>query len=229
MQSMTDYILYGCGGFALEIIEYLKNHSLHLASINKYLEISDIIDASGGRYEEACNALGYRPKFHHDISSLENTDRKRMIICLGDPIVRQKQYQKLKNAGYQFGTLVHSSALIASTAKIGEGTIICPFVFVGPFARIGPNCAINVRATIGHDVTLGTSTVISPHADLNGASSCGDAVFVGAGSLLDPGKSVGSFSKIASGAVVKQTFADGFLLAGNPAKGRKLLKVPEQL
>ena len=122
---------------------------------------------------------------------------------------------------------MHPTAWVASNAKIEEGSIICPFSFIGPNAHISPNCVVNVRATIGHDVKLGASTVICPHADLNGASVCGEVSFVGAGSIFDPSTSIGRYSQVTSGSVVKQKFGDGFLVTGSPAKGRQMFKLPE--
>ena len=67
--------------------------------------------------------------------------------------------------------------------------------------------------------------MLSPHCDMNGASKCGQVSFVGAGAILDPSAEIGDYSKVASGSVVKQKFGDGFLLSGNPAKGRQMFKV----
>ena len=223
---MEKYVLYGCGGFATEIIEYLQDRSYQLESCGEALEISDIIDSSRGRYAEVCATLGYSPQLHRAASTLEAAEEKMLLICLGDPMVRHQKYQQCKQAGLKMGTLVHETAWVASNAQIEEGSIVCPFAFIGPNAHVKPNCVVNVRATIGHDVKLGTSTVVSPHADLNGGSSCGEVSFVGAGSILDPMTSIGHYSKIASGSVVKQQFGDGFLVTGSPAKGRQMFKLP---
>ena len=108
---------------------------------------------------------------------------------------------------------------------INNGVIVCPYVFIGANSVIEANSVLNVRATIGHDVKIGKSSVISPHANLNGKSKCGDASFIGAGAVIDPGCSIGDYSKVSSGSIVKGNFGDGFLLSGNPAKGRKMFKV----
>ena len=222
---MEKYILYGCGGFATEIVEYLQDRSIQLQACGSNLEVSDIIDASRGRYDEVCLALGYAPKLHSTVSTLEAAEDKMVLICLGDPTARHQKYQQFKKYGQKMGTLVHNTAWVASNAQIEEGSIICPFVFIGPNAQVSANCVVNVHGTVGHDVRLGMSTVVSPHADLNGGSGSGEVSFIGAGAIFNPGTSIGSYSKVAAGAVVSRSFGDGFLLTGNPANGRQMFKV----
>jgi len=224
---VEQYVLYACGGFATELAEYLKETGDALRAQNSGIEVSDIVDAERGRYDEVCAILGQQPKLHGGLESLADTGHKRVLVCIGDPAVRERVYQKCEAAGLKFGTLVHPTAWVAPSARIGAGVIICPFAFVGPHADIGANCVVNVRATIAHDVRLGRSVVVSPHADLNGGSACGAVSLVGAGAIVDPGRKVGRFAKIASGSVVKQDMGDGFLATGNPAKGRQMFKVPE--
>ncbi len=138
---------------------------------------------------------------------MKDLEDKLILICIGDAVVRHEHYIALKEMGSKFGRIIHPTAWVASTAKIDEGTIVCPFAFVSAHANVAENCLLNVRATIAHDVNLARSVVISPHVEINGGSSCGEAVFVGAGTVADPMASLGVYSKVASASVVK-TSAD---------------------
>ncbi|MEE3328736.1 MAG: hypothetical protein VX252_15460 [Myxococcota bacterium] len=222
---MIDYILIGCGGFALEVAEYIKNTDSQHAGLDQKAIVSDVVSHPHSRFDELCSILGYRPIFHETPQTVAAKPTKRALICLGSPEDRHRNFTQLKKLGFSFGKLVHQTAWIAGSAQICEGTIICPFAFVAAKAEIEANCVVNVRASIGHDVALGMSSVVSPHVDLNGASQCGRVSFIGAGAILDPKSSIGDYTKVASGAVVKGKFGDGFLLAGNPAKGRPMFKI----
>lgn len=222
---MTQYILIGCGAFALEVAEYLKDRGLQVSSNEHNAVISDVVSTSRTRFSDLCSVLGYVPKFLEMPDAVQNLSDKKALICLGSPEDRHKNFVNLKRLNFTFGTLVHKTAWVAKSARIDEGAIICPFAFIGAMAWVEANSVVNTRATVGHDVRVGVSTVLSPHCDMNGASKCGRVSFVGAGAILDPGVAIGDYTKVSSGAVVKQKFGDGFLLAGSPAKGRRMFKV----
>ncbi len=221
--NTSKFILIGSGDFATEITEYITEKNKE--SSNKELIISDIVSKTEHRLNEICNILGYEPTYHNSLSTIERKDKKNVLICLGSAERRHECYQELKKNKFTIGSFTHKTAWLANSSKINEGVIVCPYVFIGANTIIGANTVLNVRATIGHDVKIGESSVISPHANLNGKSKCGDASFIGAGTLIDPGCSIGDFTKVSSGSIVKGNFGDGFLLSGNPAKGRKMFKV----
>lgn len=223
--NMSEYILLGCGGFALEIAEYLNDRDLQLGALEQSVVVSDVISTSYSRFDELCSILNYSPKLHERPEAVEKKSEKKALICLGSPEDRHRNFVELKRLGFTFGTLVHETAWVAKSARIDEGAIVCPFAFIGAMAKVEANSVVNTRATVGHDVTVGVSAVLSPHCDLNGASICGRVSMIGAGVILDPKAAIGDYTKVASGAVVKQKFGDGFLLMGNPAKGRQMFRV----
>ena len=222
---MSEYILIGSGGFALEVAEYLKDRDLQLSALDRSAVVSDVVSTTYSRLDDLCSILGYAPKFHRTPDTVKTRSEKKVLICLGSPEDRHRNFIELKRLEFTFGTLVHKSAWVAKSARIDEGAIICPFAFIGVMAWVGANSVINTRATVGHDVSVGMSAVLSPHCNMNGASKCGRVSFFGAGAVLDPSAAIGDYTKVASGAVVKRKFGDGFLLAGNPAKGRQMSKV----
>ena len=223
--NMNEYILIGCGGFALEVAEYLNDRNLRSGASELSVVVSDVVSNSHSRLEDLHSILGYLPEIHKAPETIQKKFEKKVLICFGSPEARHRNFVELKRLGFVFGKLVHETAWVAKSAKIDEGVIVCPFAFIGAMASVAANSVINTRATIGHDVRVGMSAVLSPHCDLNGASSCGRVSFVGAGAILDPSAAIGDYTKVSSGAVVKQKFGDGFLLAGSPAKGRQMYRV----
>ena len=215
---MHRIVLFGCGGIALEVAEYL-------AERRGEFEVCDIVADQMNRFSEIAAVLRQQPRCHSSIDSLENFATKEFLICFGDPVDRHKKFKTLLAKGARFGRIIHPTAWVASSASVGEGSVIGPYAYIGPHAVVGDNCLLNVRSTVGHDVVLGTSVVLSPHVDMNGASRCGGVTLLGAGVIVDPRVAIGSCSKVASGSVVKRSFDDGFLLVGNPANGRRMFEI----
>ena len=61
-----------------------------------------------------------------------------------------------------------SNVSIASTAKIGEGTVIQPNTFVGNFVTIGKNCLIHSNVTIYDHTVIGDNVIIHAGTVLGG-------------------------------------------------------------
>jgi UDP-3-O-[3-hydroxymyristoyl] glucosamine N-acyltransferase len=102
-----------------------------------------------------------------------------------------------------------ATALISSTASIGEGTYIAPNAFVGAHVKVGKNCRIHPQVTlldhciVGDNVTIQSGTVIGSDAFYFNTKknreiwykkmeSCGrviieDHVEIGAGCTIDRG------------------------------------------
>jgi sugar O-acyltransferase (sialic acid O-acetyltransferase NeuD family) len=227
----VDLILIGSGAFAIEVATYISDINSVILTADSPTEsmeiiVTDVVSSDHARRDDVDHILETNPRYHDEISSVEILRHKYIINCIGDPAARSRIYRELAPRGVKYWTLVHPTAYVAPTAKVGAGCIICPLVFVGPYAQIGDNVAINVGSTVGHDVIVGRSAVLSPGSRLNGHATCGIAAFLGAGATLLPKTGLGDFSKLSAGSVLTKRVGDGFLMHGNPASGRQMIRVP---
>lgn len=149
-----------------------------------------------------------------------------VLIAAGDPLLRRELRLLVAAAGGTLVPLVHPGAYVGAGARIGDGAIIAPGAFVGAFATVAANVVVNALVSVGHDSIVSADSVLSPHVALSGSVRIGDGVLVGTHSALLPGVEVGSWSRIAAGAVVTRDCPPGSLLTGNPAKGRVMFADP---
>lgn len=218
---MTDrLVLYGGGDLAVEVAAYVGDLRRDGAAV-----VSDVVSNTPPRIDALEALLGVRPVWHAELNMVEDIGSKRVLICIGDAAARHRVLRQIDAAGAALATLIHPTAYVARTAAVGEGSIVAPFAFVGPFARLGRNCLVNVQCVIGHDVELGDSTVLSPGSDINGHGRTGIAAFLGAGAIVHPRVSLGAYSKLSAGSVLSQNTGAGFLMHGNPARGRQMVKI----
>ena len=224
-KSELDIVLVGCGGFAVEVADYIIESGIsgfpQIDVKPKYILSDDF-----KRYKDICKIFGSNPKCISDISEIENIETLKFVIGLGDPLKRFNIAQEIKSAGGSLTSVIHRSAHISKSVQIGKGSIVAPFCVLSPFSKLGINCVLNTKSTIGHDSQIGNHVVISPHSVINGGVMCGDVTLVSAGCVVDPGTQIGKYCKLASGAILKQNIPDGSLVVGNPAKGRQMFKVP---
>lgn len=203
-------ILVGCGAFARELINWVDD----LVDLGRCNKISGFLDD----YPKAMENYSYNLPYLGTIQDYMPQVGDRLLMALGDPNAKKKIYEELKVKGAMFETFVHPSAVIARTAKLGEGVVVCPQAFICADAVIGNLCAINGSSSVGHDVHLGHFCTLSAHVDITGGVKVGDCVFFGSGARVLPKVKIGSGARIGAGSVVVRGVSVNSVVYAPPAK-----------
>ncbi|PKV50996.1 sugar O-acyltransferase (sialic acid O-acetyltransferase NeuD family) [Aquimarina sp. MAR_2010_214] len=195
--------IYGAGGHSQVIREVLEE--------NGY-EITETYDdePSGRHYASKNVASGVRKNlkdFPHEGHPL--------IIAVGINRERADIVRLLKS---DFDKAIHQSAIIAPTAKIGEGTVVFAGAIIQPNTVIGEHVIINTAASIDHDNVIGNFAHISPKAALCGHVEVGEGSHVGVGAVVIPKVKIGKWCTIGAGTVVLKDVPDYSTVVGNPGK-----------
>ena len=69
---------------------------------------------------------------------------------------------------------VHPSAVVAPSARIGEGATVGPLVVIGPGASVGPRSIILSQATLAAGATLGADCLVHPGVRIGWGCRVGD-------------------------------------------------------
>ena len=203
---MDKIIVLGAGGHAKIIIDILESGTYYTEGL---------VNAEG---EGEC--LG-KPVLGTDevLTSLYNkgiTNAAIGIGNVGNPEIRNKVYENAKKIGFAFPNVIHPSAVIAGSARLGEAGVFAAGCVVNPEAEIGDNVIVNTNATVEHDVKLGYGVHIAPGAVVLGAAEIGDNTFIGAGAVINPMCKVGKNCIVGSGAVVIKDVPDNSTVVGVP-------------
>ncbi len=94
---------------------------------------------------------------------------------------RQRVYASAVARDFQFTSVIHPSAIIASSATLGKGVQVLARAVVQAFATVGENSIVNTGAIVEHDVVVGAHVHVSPGCVLAGEVRIGDKVHVGMG------------------------------------------------
>ncbi len=77
------------------------------------------------------------------------------------------------------GVKIHSTALVADSAKIGEGTVIWAYVQVGENAEVGKSCILGNGVYVDRNVKIGNNVKMHNKASVYDGTIVEDDVFIG--------------------------------------------------
>ena len=139
-------------------------------------------------------------------------------IGIGEPIIREKLFNKIKSDNITAATLIHPAVHIPESTKIGEGVTICLNDFISCNVTISDNVYVQPTANICHDVVLEDGAFISSFCEIAGAAHVGRYSYVGVNSAVRELVKIGSYSIIGMGSAVHKDIPDEVVAFGNPAK-----------
>ncbi|MFV5376758.1 acetyltransferase [Acinetobacter calcoaceticus] len=106
------------------------------------------------------------------------------IPAVGNNMVRQQWFQLLQEADIPLATVIHPSAIISSSARLGSGVSIMAGCIIGVEADIADGVIVNMGTAIDHDVTIGQFAHLSVGVKVTGGKSLAAFEFVPAGSIF---------------------------------------------
>lgn len=119
--------------------------------------------------------------------------------------VKRKINEYFLSLGYQFETVIADSAFVSSKSIIEPGAQILPMAIVQTGATVGRHSVVNTGALVEHDCCIGAYNHIAPKATLCGQVKTEDNVYIGAGSTVIQGISIGRGSIVGAGASINQS------------------------
>ena len=140
------------------------------------------------------------------------------FVALGGNAARERIGAGLRAAGFQLATLVHPSAEVMPSARIGEGVVVMARVVVSAEARVEDLAIVNTGAVVEHDNLVGPAAHVAPLAALAGNVRVGARALVGIGAAVRPGVSVGEDAVVGAGSAVVSDVPAGATVGGVPAR-----------
>lgn len=127
---------------------------------------------------------------------------------------RKPTYELLKEYGFLFPNIIHSSANIEKTVQIGEGNLICAGAIIGSEAVIGNNCIINAGCIISHNCIISDHCHVTSGATLAGGVIVGVNTLIGMNCTVYFGVKIGKNVVIQNGCHIFRDVPDNTVVAG---------------
>jgi sugar O-acyltransferase (sialic acid O-acetyltransferase NeuD family) len=205
---MNHLLIVGTGGQGKVVLDCAKY---------KYQKISFLTNDSRSKGIE-----GYTTIYEQNISDeyiLKTFDE--IIVAIGNNNARLSLSLKYETQGIKLATIIHPSAVISESARIGEGSVVFANSVINANAKTGKACIINTSAVIEHDCVLADGVHISPNTAMGGTVNVGEKTWICIGSSIANNIKIGKNSIIGAGAVVIKDVPNNVMVAGVPARIKK--------
>jgi sugar O-acyltransferase (sialic acid O-acetyltransferase NeuD family) len=141
-----------------------------------------------------------------------------VVLGIGKNEARQEVAERCRSAGIKLLTAIHPDAVVSTSARIGDGTVIMARAVVNPDAIIGECAVVNTGAVVEHDCVIGDYAHLSPNSSMGGAARLGALSWLGMSAAIIHGVSVGVGTVVGAGAVVIRDLPDSVVAVGVPAR-----------
>jgi acetyltransferase EpsM len=145
------------------------------------------------------------------------------VVAIGDNRARRRVFEAFCQAGVELATIIHRSAVIAPSARLGAGTVVFAGAVINPDVRIGEDVIINTGVTVDHDTVIGDHAHIAPGVRTGGTVRVGAGAMLGVGAMVRNNLGIGAWSVVGVGAVVVADIPERVVAFGNPARIRRRL------
>lgn len=210
MSELTKIAIVGAGGFGKETLVMINQ----INAAQQQWEVLGFFDDGLVKNStvSGCKVLGCVD----DLNTVK--DKLAIVIAVGNPALKRKIHQRIKNQNLYFPTLIHPAATIGQNIKTGPGCILAAGCRLTIDITLNDFVLLNLNTTIGHDVLIGSFSSVMPGVHLSGYVKLGEEVLIGTGASVLQHVSIADRAIVGAGAVVNRPVEIGRTVAGVPAR-----------
>jgi sugar O-acyltransferase (sialic acid O-acetyltransferase NeuD family) len=222
--TATDLLIVGAGGFARETAEAV--HAVN--AVRPTWRLLGYLDDDPVRHGEAVGGLAVLGP----ADAVHEHPHAAVLICAGRPsnyVIRRKLAARLGLDEDRYATVVHPTATVGRSCRIGRGSVLLAHVDVTADVVIGRFTAVMPQAILTHDVRVADWATLAAAVRVGGGCEIGSEAYIGSGACLREGVAIGPRAMVGMGAVVVDDVPPERLWYGSPARDRGPAPLPEGL
>lgn len=206
---MKDLVILGASGLAREVYDLANLCYGH----DSEFRIKGFLSDNPSNIEQ----LGYPPV----LGSIDNysVQPDDVFFCgIGDVYSKKRTVEIILGKGGKFISLIHPTAIISPSSRIGTGVAVKAFCVISNNVIIEDYTYLQSSVIAGHDVHIGKYCQINSFSFFAGFTRIHDQVTVNAGARFVQNAVAEERSVIGMGSVVLKRVKTGTTVFGSPAK-----------
>ena len=201
-EIVKSIVIIGAGDLGKELVWLIED-------INKkeptYLILGFLDDDEAKR-----NSEFYGYKVLGATEKLEEICRSTLacaVVAIQDGAVRKKIVERHPDF-HGWESIIHPTAVIASTSLVGAGCIFFPQVTVSVDTKLGDFGLYYIHSTICNDCIVSDFVSVMSGASISERAVIGESCFLAAGSCVNPHRVLGKHVKVGVEATASKNYAD---------------------
>jgi acetyltransferase EpsM len=200
-RSSLPLVLIGAGGLARELIGWIARDTSWQPPVAMVQEVN-------GESILGINVVNFE-SINFPV---------RFLLAVSEPDLKEKFSRIALLKGWLPESYIDKSSVVGLNVTIGCGCIINPLSTISSNTVIGNFVTLNCRSSVGHESKIGDYSTLLGSNQVNGYVQVADHVVLGAGSIIHPGRLIGSWATVGIGSVVVTNVKSKTVVFGNPAK-----------
>lgn len=216
VDAPVNLVILGTGGNAVEIVETVHDINAAARGPQPYACVG-FLDDNRDRWGHQLHGL----PIIGPLASAGDFPNCRFLNGIGSPNNFWNRAQIVAEAGVpteRFETLIHPTAAVARTARLGNGVVVFPHVTIGVNAELCDHVIVLPGSVISHDSMVGAHTCVAAGVCISGGALVGNSCYVGTRSCIIGGVKIGDRSLVGMGSVVLNDVPAESVVVGNPAR-----------
>jgi sugar O-acyltransferase (sialic acid O-acetyltransferase NeuD family) len=206
---MRNLVIIGASGFAREMYDL----AIACYGTENDFKIKGFLSDGDSNIE----SMGY-PKVLNTVSGYKVEANDVFFCAIGKIVDRKKTVEIILSKGGAFINLIHPSAVISPSVRIGVGVGIKSFCVIASDVIVEDFTFLQSSVIIGHDVHIGGFCQVNSFSFFAGYVRVHDFVTVNAGVRVIQNIIIEEESVVGIGSVVLNRVRKGTTVFGNPAK-----------
>jgi len=206
-------IILGVGGTSLELVDIALD--INQAAGEDRYRLCGFLDDCESRWHTEIRGLPVLGS----VASARDYGDATFVNGIGSPGNFFRKREILERSGIpeeRFATLIHPTASVSRTARIGPGCVLHQYVVLQNNVQLGRHVLICPFTLIGHDASLGDYTTVSIQVGVIGGVRIGASCYLGANcSVL---RDLGEGCLVGMSSCVIREVEAHRKVAGNPAR-----------
>lgn len=208
---LKPLVIVGAGGHGREVLWLAKN-------INELRPTFRILGFCDDRPKlKGTEFSGFPVMGTPEQVDAELADKPQFLVGVGDNAIRRRLAERVEALGWEPGTLIDPSAVVAKDATIGPGCYVGVVANISPTAVIGRHVIVHNQSSVGHDTEMGDYSQVAPGGRVLGHVHIGEGGYLGSNSVVCTKKNVGAYAVLGACSFAITDIPDRAVALGVPA------------